>query len=534
MTPSKSRSPAWALIAAACALGLSLAAGCTAETKATSDATGADTTVTDPDTTTATTEDTSSDADGTSSGCTKHSDCASQGADFVCGKGGACVQANTANCTLTPPNGGVDDKTVLIGAVSPKSFENGILLYIENAILMAQGEVNSARLPGERRIGVISCNNQIENEDPNAKPWLANADHLANKVGVPVILGPAFSGIFIETYQEVTKAAGVVTLSMSATSPAITDLDIGEAELTWRVVPSDVAQAAAMAKLISVRNPSKAIIFVKDDAYGNGLFAAFQSQFSSQITSGNFKVVRYEPATNEDGLRSITNSNFDIEAETIVLLGTDEVGTILKTYEDRTITYNETNTPIAPAYLLSEGGKESALGKVKEVATASAAAGLDLITRLEGTQPDTRNPRISIYNNFAAGYFSKYNEQPGVFSSTAYDAMYVVFYAMCTASETAPITPTDIISGLRKLGSGTRVEPGSGAIPSARTTLRSGGSIDYDGASGEITFDAKGDVAGSAFTRWTIQNFQDKTPPDLRFLEDQGTYSVVSDSWTLP
>jgi branched-chain amino acid transport system substrate-binding protein len=430
----------------------------------------------------------------------------------------------------------VDDRTILIGVMSPTTFGNGILRYIERAIIMAQGEVNNARLPGDRRIGIISCNDEVENEDPNAFPWRINADHLANKVGVPVILGPAFSGVFIDTYREVTKAAGVVTLSMSATSPAITDLDLGEEELTWRVVPSDVAQAAAMAKLVEVRNPAKALLFVKRDAYGEGLFAAFQSKFSSQIRAESFAIVRYEPSTNEDALRSITNTAFDPTFDQIILLGTDEVGTIFKAYEDRVVIYNESGTPaqIAPRYLFSEGGKESSLEKLGEFRTD--AQKLALLERLEGTQPDTRNPRdnFRIFNTFAAGYFSKYNEQPGVFASTSYDALYVVFYAMCSASDTAPITSRDIIDGLKKLGSGTRTEPGSLAIPAARTTLRTGGTIDYDGVSGEITFDSKGDVAGLAFTRWTIHNFQDRNPLDLRFLEDQGNYSVQTDSWTLP
>lgn len=515
------------------ALALSLLVGCTAETKATSDAT----TTTDPDTSTGTdtttsTEPDTSDPDTSPGGCTKHSDCKPQGTDFVCGKGGVCVDATTDLCILEAGSGGVDDNTVLIGVMSPKTFEDGILLYIEKGILMAQGEVNSSRLPGNKKIGIVSCNDQIENEDAEARPWLTNADHLANKIGVPVIIGPAFSGIYVETYQEVTKEAGVVTISMSATSPAITDLDIGEEELVWRVVPSDVAQAAAMANLVEVRAPERALIFVKDDPYGRGLREPFLAQFAAQITSQTYKVVEYAPNTNADGLRSLVNSEFNAAYNMVIFLSTDEAGTLFKTYEDRTIVYNDSNPPIAPTYLFSEGGKDSSLATIKSY--TSAATQLSLLSRMEGTQPDTRNLRRSIYDTFAASYVSKYGEQPGVFSSTSYDALYVVFYAMCTVSTDKAITPSDIVLGFKKLGSGTLTEPGATKIPAARLTLQGGGSIDYDGASGEIKFDAKGDVEGLSFTRWTIQNRGSDTAPDLRFLEDQGSYSVAADAWTFP
>lgn len=278
------------------ALALSLLVGCTAETKATSDAT----TTTDPDTSTGTdtttsTEPDTSDPDTSPGGCTKHSDCKPQGTDFVCGKGGVCVDATTDLCILEAGSGGVDDNTVLIGVMSPEAPEDGILLYIEKGILMAQGEVNSSRLPGNKKIGIVGFAT-IKSKTKTLKPdpGLTNADHLANKIGVPVIIGPAFSGIYVETYQEVTKEDGRrhhlhVRHQPRHHRPRHRRR---RTRLARRPQRRRTSRRHGQPHL-EVRAPERALIFVKDDPYGRGLREPFLAQFAAQITSQTYKVVEY-------------------------------------------------------------------------------------------------------------------------------------------------------------------------------------------------------------------------------------------------
>ncbi len=72
------------------------------------------------------------------------------------------------------------------------------------------------------------------------QPYRA-AKHLVDDVQVPAILGPAFSGVAINTAKQITIPSKVLLVSASATSPLITDLD--DDGLVWRTCPSDALQS---------------------------------------------------------------------------------------------------------------------------------------------------------------------------------------------------------------------------------------------------------------------------------------------------
>jgi branched-chain amino acid transport system substrate-binding protein len=108
------------------------------------------------------------------------------------------------------------------------------------------------------------------------------ARHLAKDVGVPAILGPAFSGDTLKVATEVTVPAGTLLFPSSATAAAITNLN--DKGLVWRTCPSDAIQAVPLAGLVSdmeakiridqtlpASTQIKVAITVKGDAYGSGL-----------------------------------------------------------------------------------------------------------------------------------------------------------------------------------------------------------------------------------------------------------------------
>ncbi|MBK7761466.1 MAG: hypothetical protein IPI35_34715 [Deltaproteobacteria bacterium] len=75
---------------------------------------------------------------------------------------------------------------------------------------------------------------------------------LADSLGVSATVGPASSGR-VEAVYEATKGAGMLTISPSATSPALTALDglsatDNEPGLLWRTAPPDsLPEGAVMA-----------------------------------------------------------------------------------------------------------------------------------------------------------------------------------------------------------------------------------------------------------------------------------------------
>src|SRR5262249_36490072 len=105
-----------------------------------------------------------------------------------------------------------------------------------NGILPEPG--GTARRP----LVAVHCDDHGESERA-----LAAARHLPDVVGVPAIVGAAFSGITIDVATEVTIARGTLLLSPSATSAAITEL--ADDGLVWRLSPSDTLQSKALVVL---------------------------------------------------------------------------------------------------------------------------------------------------------------------------------------------------------------------------------------------------------------------------------------------
>ena len=135
------------------------------------------------------------------------------------------------------------------------------------------------------------------------------ASYLVDTIGVPVIIGPMFSGLAISVATAVTNPSGVLMISPTATSPSLTPLEAQG--LVWRTSSSDVIQGAAMVALVhdveSRRSPRpippsratlRLALVVKGDSYGQGLFnlilpnLVFNGQ-SATAQSTNFLSVQY-------------------------------------------------------------------------------------------------------------------------------------------------------------------------------------------------------------------------------------------------
>src|SRR6185503_12008536 len=103
------------------------------------------------------------------------------------------------------------------------------------------------------------------------------ANRLVNTERVVALVGAMCSGVTIATANTVAVPAGVVMISPSATSPAVTTLN--DRDLVFRTAPSDAFQGEVMARLLLKKNIRDiAITYVNNDygkGFGDSLAAAF-------------------------------------------------------------------------------------------------------------------------------------------------------------------------------------------------------------------------------------------------------------------
>src|SRR5215213_5853754 len=106
------------------------------------------------------------------------------------------------------------------------------------------------------------------------------ARRLIELEGVSAIVGPAGSGETLPVAESVTGPAGVLEVTMSATSPALTIAN--DNDFLFRTVISDDAQGIVMADLAREQGFESACVFYVNNAYGQGLNDAFSERFMAE------------------------------------------------------------------------------------------------------------------------------------------------------------------------------------------------------------------------------------------------------------
>jgi branched-chain amino acid transport system substrate-binding protein len=407
------------------------------------------------------------------------------GEPAICNASSTCVALKSVDCTEVHGDVSNDD-VIVIGEMVPLTgeFAPSSVAQHEGAILGIE-EAQGAGRP----LAMLSCHD-LDDSDRVAV-------HLIETVGVPAIIGPAFSGVTVKTAQAHAIPAGVMLVSPTATSPTITGL--ADDGLVWRTISSDALQAVPLADLVSqletrIRadlglaptEPVRLAMTVKQDAYGLGLADSVTPliMLNGQPLTGDnaMNVLRSEYADPEEDpnvdYAPIVADVVAFAPHIVMALGTSEGVT-------RIMTGVEQDWPMMdppPFYLFPDGGAS--------VSDLDTAIGTDdaLRLRILGTAPGRRGEKFA---PFESRYVARFGGPPEIFAENGYDAAYVVAYAAAAASET---TGKGIAAGIARLLQGTAVTVGPDGAGAGFGELAAGSSIDLDGISSTLGFDEAGDL----------------------------------------
>jgi hypothetical protein len=464
-----------------------------------------------------------------------------------------CVKVLSDQCFSVYPQSALeDDDVVLVGFMAPLNDEPdagyGTPLMEGAELALSEMVRNEALLPrvestGARTLAMLVCEHGDAGE---------TARHLVDNVGVQAIIGPAFSTPTIQVLRDVAQPNGVLLLSASATSPAITDLpDDG---LMWRTAPSDEWQAEALKwVLLEIERhledsdrvpPGKANIVMtqKGEAAGSGLVYL--------TTNTNTKIEGVELPPNIDPDRTLPYGDPEENWESVheelmrdppdivVALGTDEfVRNLLPLIEERW-DESETEKP-RPWYLFPEGDRTVAL-------LAYVADHPELAERAIGTAPGARryrgpDNRGAGFPGFAGRFRTEYPHDPGNLAEFAYDAVYLLAYAIANTGAAYP-SGADIAQALRSMSC---KEPNSrllaadpiAAVRAMSTAVGAGANacLDFDGVSGPLDFDVQTGEARSDMGLWCLRQESSEFvfEPLLGAFYSTETYKLDETAWTV-
>ncbi len=300
----------------------------------------------------------------------------------------------------------------------------------------------------------------------DAKAGVDAANKIVNVEQASIIVGPICSGATMGATQAVTIPAGVVNISPSATSPAITGLD--DNDLVFRVCPSDAYQGVTIAKLARSMGYSKLAATYANDDYNAGLHDVFVKAFKElggTITG--------------DQMHEANKASYRAELATLSSGGPEALA-LFAYYNGSGITMMRQS--LENGFFSKFIGGDGMIAQ--EVIDEIGADNLGDAVFTKGTA-DSGSSHFKTF----AGLFDRPSDP---YTAQAWDAVMIAALAL----ESAGGATRDLIAHVRSVANAPGVEVGPGDWAKAKALLAAGKDINYQGIAGAHEFDANGDVAG--------------------------------------
>ncbi|SAK82242.1 branched-chain amino acid ABC transporter substrate-binding protein [Caballeronia ptereochthonis] len=377
----------------------------------------------------------------------------------ACGKkdeGGAGTAASAASSAAAPaasaPAPASAATVVKIGHAAPLT---GLQAHLgkdnENGARLALEEISAQGLTIDGRSIRLELDSQDDAADPRTGEEAAQRlvdDH------VVAVIGHMNSGVSIPA-SKIYSDAGIAQISPSTTNPEYTKQGY---KTTFRVVATDALQGPVLAGYAMKTLHAKKVVVVDDaTAYGRGL----ADEFAKTVQAGGVKIAAREQTTEKTrNFKAILTKIKRIQPDVVMYGGMDVTG-----------------GPFA---------KEAAALGIKAKILAGDGVCTDKVAELAGdavqnlvcSEAGLALSKMDKGADFAQKYEARFHTPVQIYAPFTYDAMYVIVDAMKRANS---IEAPKVLAAIA--------------------------TTDYNGLTGHIAFDDKGDLKAGTIT---LYDFKDK------------------------
>ena len=280
------------------------------------------------------------------------------------------------------------------------------------------------------------------------------------------VVGGDCSGVTTAALTNVAVPNGMVMISPSATSPALSTVE--DNGLFFRTAPSDARQGVVMTEVIQDRGINEVAVTYTNNDYGKGLADAFQTAF--EAAGGTVTI----SASHEDG-------KADYAAEVGALASAGGEVLVVAGYIDqggKGIIQGSLDTGAFDTFVLPDGMVGDALPE---------SIGPDLNGSF-GQAPGTDSEGAGVFAEMASGF-----DATSPFAAESYDAAALILLAMQAAGSSDPGEYKDKVMDVAN-APGEKILPGE--LAKALEILAGGGDVDYVGAS-NVELIGAGESAGN-------------------------------------
>ncbi|MGW8481844.1 ABC transporter substrate-binding protein [Microbacterium sp. NPDC055903] len=354
------------------------------------------------------------------------------------------------------------DLTLQLGSLLPSTGSLAFLgAPMEAGVQLAVAQINEADA------GITVELTSEDEGDLDNKAYETSITNLQN-AGITAMVGAASSSV-TKLILDGNAGAGILTVSPSNTSPDFSGIN----PLYFRTAPSDLLQGEVLGNQIAEDGHKTLGIIYQNDPYGTGLFEAIKSTFES--TGG--EVVADASYNQGDG-------QFNAQVQTIAAANPDAVAVV---------SYDQFAT-IAP--LLGNAGVDTGAlylvdGNLKDWP--------DLPISLEGSKGTRAGAELpdDFIDQLNEVWTAEGNEPIDAltYSAEAYDAAILIGLASLYA---VSVEGADIAAAMRTVSGGEGEGEACTSFADCAEIINAGGTPDYNGYSGDVTFDENNDPAGAA------------------------------------
>jgi len=296
---------------------------------------------------------------------------------------------------------------------------------------------------------------------------VASAERLVSD-GVSGIVGALCSGATIPALQNVAMPNGMVMISPSATSPALSTME--DNDLFFRTAPSDARQGVVMAEILLEQGIETVAVTYTNNDYGKGLADSFEAAFTER---GGTVTIN---AAHEDG-----KADYTAEVASLASAGGDRL--VVAGYIDQGgpgIIRASLDTGAFDTFHLPDG----MIG--------------DSLQERFGTEINGSTGQVPGSDGPGASAFVEIGEARGfngtaAFSPEAYDAAALILLAMQASGSTDPAVYKDFVISVAN-EPGEKIYPGE--LAKALEILADGGEVDFEGGSA-VDLIGSGESAGN-------------------------------------
>lgn len=414
-----------------------------------------------------------------------------------------------AGCAEDAPKPSAEEPVVIgvsLGLTKDLSSFTGPL---RDAVRAAEGEINAAGgvLGRQVRFDIVDD----ESDEGDLVVGVANRFATAR---VAAMLGPVGSGQ-VKATQQIFAERQIIQISPSATSVELTDIQPEGERFLFRTTPADDFQGAAVI-LLAQQSPrglpdagagggdagvtsckNLALVYL-DNPYGTSMAKVITDNFPK--TGGTVgiqqKLALRAQGSYADIVPGIVATNPDCLALICYERAAAQFVRDFKSDPGYAALAAKGFFFIGTDGVFTQGFLDLSRSNPSDDTSASFAEGVF------GTNPDTQ-PGTTEYNAYRTIYASYFplraaDEAPA-FTANTFDAAVLAAFAIQKAGSTTDRAA--IRDALRDVSSppGTTVTPAN--IGAALAELRAGGDVDYKGASGNVNFQANGNV-NAGFIVW--------------------------------